>query len=121
MRLEAPITPVAKPRMTQQDKWMKRKCVVRYREFCNSLVLCANTQKFELHSGMHYRFWVPMPGSWSKKKKREMEGQPHRSRPDLDNYMKSVWDALCKEDSHIWQIGSAEKRWSRLGCIEIWS
>ena len=121
MILEAPIVPVAKPRMTQRDKWRSRDVVVRYRCFCDAARLYANQQNFVLSPGMYYRFWIPVPKSWSKKKKLKMEGTPHRQKPDLDNYIKAVWDALCREDSHIWSIGSAEKRWSKLGFIQIWS
>ena len=51
-----------------------------------------------------------MPKSWSKKKKAEMDGKPHQSRPDLDNMVKSL-DALVAEDSGIWDL-SAKKFWS---------
>ena len=120
MRLQLHITPVGKPRMTQRDKWQKRPAVMKYRAFCDQLRIGANQQKFELKPDMHYTFYMPMPKSWSKKKKQLMLGTPHRQKPDLDNLIKSVWDALCPEDAHIHSIGSAKKVWNRIGFIEIY-
>lgn len=39
-------------------------------------------------------FFVRMPASWSSKKKAGMYLMPCSSRPDLDNYVKAVLDAL---------------------------
>lgn len=49
-----------------------------------------------------------------------MESQPHQKRPDLDNYIKGLLDALCKEDNYIWNI-TAEKRYTQQGkgCVVI--
>lgn len=53
-------------------------------------------------------FWMPIPKSWSEKKKREYEGVPHISRPDLDNMTKLILDSLneiCwKDDSQIAEL-----------------
>ncbi len=38
--------------------------------------------------------YMPIPQSYSKKKKRELNGKPHISRPDTDNLVKAVNDAL---------------------------
>ena len=46
-----------------------------------------------------------------------MDGTIHQSRPDLDNYIKFVKDALLVEDSHIAVYGKMEKRWGREGQI----
>lgn len=39
-------------------------------------------------------FMVPMPKSWRKKKRLEMEGKPHENMPDWDNFSKQLFDAL---------------------------
>lgn len=49
-------------------------------------------------------FHIPMPPSWSKKKRAQMSGQPHRQKPDLDNLCKGVLDAVCESDAHIWDV-----------------
>lgn len=60
-----------------------------------------------------------MPPSWSKKKRLEMVGKPHRQRCDIDNLWKAAADALFTEDGAIWK-GSQEKRWTDgPGFVEI--
>ncbi len=111
-----PVAPVPKPRMTKSDKWKKRPCVVAYFAYKDKL----NAMGFECPMGAKIIFHMPMPNSWSKKKKDEHNGQPHQKRPDLDNLIKGVWDAIYKEDSHIWQV-DAEKRWAYMPAIEVQS
>lgn len=48
MRLVADVPPVAKPRMTQRDRWKERPRVVKYRRFCDALRGFANRQRFEM-------------------------------------------------------------------------
>lgn len=109
------ICPVAKPRMTRQDKWKKRPCVLKYRAFCDEL----NYLQFEIPAcGSHITFYLPMPKSWSKKKMAEMDGEPHQQTPDIDNLLKAVMDAIYKNDSHIWDC-RITKRWAYFGKITI--
>ena len=110
-----PVVPVPKPRMTQRDKWQKRPAVMRYRAFCDDLR--ARNCTFP-ESGSHVIFHMPMPASWSKKKRAEMLGQPHRQKPDVDNLTKAVLDAVLKDDSGVWDMRTT-KIWSDIGCIEI--
>lgn len=101
--------------MTQSDKWKKRPIVVKYWNWKSSL------QKYGINfdSGrVDVIFFVPMPKSWSKKKFLEMDGKPHQSRPDIDNYLKALFDAVCSEDSHIHTV-TAKKVWSTKGMIEL--
>jgi Holliday junction resolvase RusA-like endonuclease len=53
---------------------------------------------------LHMQFRVPMPSSWSKKKKKEHLGKPVSSRPDIDNYVKFILDAL---QGVVWNDDSA--------------
>lgn len=67
-------------------------------------------------------FQVPMPKSWSNKKKEAMLGKPHIQRPDLDNFIK-LWSDACNEilyndDSQIYQI-VATKVWAEKGGIHL--
>ena len=102
------ITPVPKPRQTRSDKWKKRPCVVRYRAFADECRLKGVT----VENGDSIKFFMPMPKSWSKKKKIEFKGKPHTQKPDLDNLLKALMDAVLKEDSIIHKLGSIEKVWS---------
>lgn len=59
-----------------------------------------------------------MPDSWSERKKQEHEGKPHKGRGDVDNFCKGLLDALYSDDSGVWSVW-IEKRWARVGGIEI--
>lgn len=109
------ITPVPKPRMTQRDKWQKRPAVLRYRAFCDE---CRLLGVVVPESGAHIVFNMPMPASWSKKKRAEMLGQPHQQRPDVDNLGKAIFDAVLPDDSVVWDIRMT-KVWAETGAIEI--
>jgi Holliday junction resolvase RusA-like endonuclease len=39
-------------------------------------------------------FYVPMPASWRPRKRREMIYTVHQNTPDLDNYLKQLYDAI---------------------------
>jgi Holliday junction resolvase RusA-like endonuclease len=114
-----PITPVAKPRMTQSDRWRQRDIVMRYRVFCDELRLKVGRHKFP--DRVELIFYMPMPTSWSKKKKERMNGTPHKVRPDRDNLEKAVMDALIQkpdDDARVWE-GHSAKYWSDEPGIEI--
>jgi Holliday junction resolvase RusA-like endonuclease len=113
------IDPVTKPRQTRSDKWKKRDCVVRYRQFADKLRLCANIAKFELADSFEIRFNIAMPKSASKKKSNELLNMPHQQKPDIDNLLKAVMDALKKDgDQSVYSV-MAVKYWSMVGSIEI--
>lgn len=68
------------------------------------------------------RAFFPIPSSFSKKKKEQLEGQPHCKLPDLDNCVKSVCDGLqgyvFENDSKIYRI-IAEKFYSSDPRVEV--
>ena len=116
--IDASIVP--KPRMTRADRWKTRPCVLRYWDFADVLRAAAAAQNFELGDRIKIEFHIAMPKSWSKKKRSEMEGRPHKNKPDLDNCIKSCADILKKEDKTIYEI-TATKSWSREPRIIIWN
>lgn len=90
---------------------------MQYRAFCDELRL--KTKGFRVPcQGLHVVFRLPMPPSWSKKKAVEMAGKPHKQKPDVDNMLKGFFDALCEDDSYIYDI-RASKFWDWKGSIEI--
>ena len=113
MRID--ITPVSKPRQTRADVWKQRPAVMRYRAFADELRL---KYRKDLPDSISLTFYIPMPKSWSKKKRSEMAGEPHRQRPDIDNCAKAVMDALSEEDCTVWRV-HASKYWAEEGAIEI--
>lgn len=109
------ITPVPKPRMTQGDRWSKRKPVLNYFAFKSECKLKGVTIP---ECNYHVIFVIPMPKSWSNKKRAEMKGKPHQQRPDKDNLEKGLLDAIFDEDCRVWD-GRATKIWGETGQIII--
>lgn len=110
------VTPIGKPRMTRSDKWKQRPAVMRYRFFCDDVRL----HDIRLpEAGAHVTFVIPMPQSWSKKKRAMMDGKPHQKKPDIDNLEKALLDALFDNDAHIWDLRKT-KIWGKEGAIIIW-
>ena len=111
------ITPVPKPRMTQRDKWQQRPAVLRYRAFADEV-----RAKIKLRDlppmPWHVVFVLPMPQSWSVKKRAMFDGQPHLTTPDRDNLDKAFCDAMWPDqDSHIWDQRTT-KVWGEMG--QVW-
>ncbi len=110
------ITPIAKPRMTRADQWRKRKCVMQYWAFKDQ---CKAKHLSFPPRGARIAFGLPMPASWSAKKRDLLDGNPHQSKPDLDNLLKGLADAVYEDDSVISSYAGIEKVWAREGFIEI--
>ena len=114
------INPCSKPRMTRADKWKKRQSVLKFFAFRDAVRQDESWKTFELldMDSFEIEFHVPMPKSWSKKKKIQFNGKPHQQRPDLDNYLKAWKDSVYEEDSVVWKI-HASKLWAETGYIKI--
>jgi len=113
------INPVAKPRMTQSDKWKKRPAVVKYWKYKDNLKLLCFLCRWKPSEELDITFVIPMPISWSKKKRVKYNDQPHKSRPDLDNLVKAFKDALLEEDSMVHTYENIKKVWGREGQIIV--
>jgi len=109
------ITPTGKPRMTQRDRWHKRPTTAAYWAYKAQVRLLGVTLP---ESGYHVTFVIPMPKSWSQKKRTQHDGQPHQQKPDKDNLEKALLDAIFDEDSRIWD-GRVTKIWGEKGQIII--
>lgn len=113
------IQPVPAPRMTRSDKWKKRKCVTEYFAFRNLFMVQARKQGFkQLPEILNVCFILPMPESWSQKKKNANLFMPHRQRPDRDNLLKGIMDAFKVDDGYCWD-GRTLKLWGYEPCIII--
>jgi Holliday junction resolvase RusA-like endonuclease len=84
--------------MSQRDKWQKRPVVMRYRAYADRVRAAAGTLPLEDPVAILVIAWLPMPKSWSRKRKEAMNGQFARDRPDWDNIGKAAADSLLKED-----------------------
>ncbi len=109
--LNIKIIPVSKPRMTRADTWKKRPCVTRYWAYKDELNEKIKELDIKVQDELFLEFYMPMPKSWSKKKKIDFLNKPHQQKPDIDNLVKGVMDAIFKEDSHVHTI-YAKKIWS---------
>lgn len=111
------IEPLAKPRMTRRDKWKKRPVVLKYFAFKDQIRLHGVTLP---EDGFKVIFRLPMPASWSMKKKTMLQDKPHRSKKDIDNLQKALFDSVYdgEDDGLIWNVW-AQKLWSVKGSIEI--
>ena len=78
-------------------------------EGCGRIFLRAT----QLPANVHLIYGIPNARSWSAKKKAEMNGQSHHSKPDKDNSTKAVKDVLCDDDSYVRRARLAEKRGAR--------
>lgn len=118
----ANVSPLGKPRMTAADKWKRRPCVMRYREYCDAMrasmrghaAMPAGADVMELRVVAH----VAMPATWSQRKKKMMNGNHHRTKPDADNILKGVADALFADDAGIVAM-SIEKFWAFEGSVIV--
>lgn len=112
------IEPCPAPRMTRADRWKKRPCVLRYFLWKDEIKRQCNQNGYTLTEKLNITFVVPMPESWSNKKRTIMNGQPHRQRPDRDNFLKAFQDAFDGDDGFVWD-GNTRKVWGIEGRIIV--
>lgn len=126
------VVPMGAPRMTELG-YLKKKTtnytpsekayldvVKNYFAYRNILLKQAQNMNFILGEYLDIVFFMPMPLSWSEKKKERMNGTPCKVKPDTDNLVKAIMDTFKKQDSDIW-YQKAEKRWADLGSILIFA
>jgi Holliday junction resolvase RusA-like endonuclease len=125
------VKPVGKPRMTRSDKWKlnpyhpdprrrQRPAVTQWFAFQTEIRNEARKQGLKLDATLPYLvFHLPMPDSWSKKKRLLMIGKPHQQKPDGDNLEKAVMDSLHANDCEVWDFRGKKKIWDTLGYIEV--
>lgn len=108
------VVPVGAVRMTKRDtiftnpnhpdpKKRQREAVARYFEFQNTVWQQYRDFKLALPDHFEIVFCVPMPSSWSDKKKTKFNRMPCKSRPDVDNYLKAFMDTIKIEDGSVWK------------------
>ena len=99
--------------MTYRDK--HRPIHKRYFKYCEDV------RKLKIsfpYKHAHIIFVLPMPGSWTKGKKKSLMGEYHQQTPDIDNLFKALADAIYKNDSHIADV-RISKIWGNKGAIII--
>ncbi len=110
------------PRAKLRPAGLKRLLrIEKYNNYKIELLAEAKRKQFVIPShGLSITFFVPMPKSWSQKKKNLHHGMLHQSQPDLDNFLKAFCDSLVAEDKYIAHYSGLCKRWVDLeqGWIE---
>lgn len=114
------VAPNTKPRQSSSDRWKKRKCVMQYRAFADTMRSQATMLNYHLTSPLIVEFHIPMPKSWGNKKRAEMDGKLHTQTPDCDNLCKAIGDTFLGQDNLISEI-HARKIWSTTGRIIIYA
>jgi Holliday junction resolvase RusA-like endonuclease len=111
----------------------RRRQLEKYFAYKQELAFVASKLGFQMPMG-HFAvcFYIPHPRTWRKWKINAYVGTPHRSKPDADNLLKGLFDALIpkkkrskgetgKDDKELWCY-SVFKFWCLPddGRIEIW-
>jgi Holliday junction resolvase RusA-like endonuclease len=108
MSYKIKIEPMGAVRMTRRGKFVN-KYAMNYLNYKKAIGLIVSSQhKGDLITGavgVSVKFIMPLPQSWTKKKRLEMEGKPHTSKPDIDNLLKGCFDSIngivFKDDNQV--------------------
>ena len=98
------VDPNTKPRMTRRDKWAKRKCVTDYWTWADGArAAWGKVEKVVLTqpTTLSIVAYFSIPESWSRHKKEQAKNMPHTVKPDGDNVMKALKDALFHNDQMV--------------------
>ena len=99
MTYTIPGTPISKPRMTSQGK--NKPGLKKYWNYAYKIKTICTKLPVDPKMVTVYAYF-PFPKSYSKKKRKELASKAHRVKPDCDNVLKGVMDALFKNDSGIY-------------------
>lgn len=97
-----PGPPCAKPRMTRRDKWKRRTCVMAYRSWADNARFAygiLNNTKVTLHrpTFLYVTAYFEIP----KSRHKITASDDHTVKPDADNILKAVCDALFENDQFV--------------------
>lgn len=105
------IEPMGAVRMTNRGKFVKGNAQ-RYLSYKKQIAWQLSAQ----HKGqpittacrVNIIFCMPIPASYSKKKKAELPGRPHDKKPDIDNLIKGAFDAangiIWADDNRVIEV-----------------
>ena len=124
-----PITPVAQPRhrVSARGGFARTYLPTKHPVHGYKLALQHAAREAGIHPSdgpltVGLVFYLPMPGSWSKKKRAALLHSPHCQKPDLDNLAKAVLDGLLPvigDDCKVWQFDVLRKLWAEHGGVGI--
>ncbi|MBL5767998.1 RusA family crossover junction endodeoxyribonuclease [Heyndrickxia sporothermodurans] len=126
-KLFIPIVPMGAVRTTQKQKFVDERAK-RYFTYKQHIALLAK-QHIKMPSAnpilADITFYMPIPNSWSQKKKERYNGAIHKSKPDIDNLIKGLFDSLnkiaWKDDNQVYEVHSKKIYSFNPGIgVEIW-
>ena len=107
VELLGPPIPTARPRVTRfkgtydpraKEKKLAQKIVAS--QWCREL--------FQKPISLDLKFLMPIPKTFSKKKRAQLIGSPHVKKPDTDNLIKFIMDSMSgivfKDDSCVYNL-----------------
>jgi Holliday junction resolvase RusA-like endonuclease len=127
IKLFIPIIPMGAVRTTQRQKFVDERAK-KYFTYKQQIALLVK-QHINTPTGRpilaDITFYMPIPMSWSLKKKERYNGAVHKSKPDIDNMIKGCFDALnkiaWKDDNQVYEVNSRKVYSFNPGIgIEIW-
>ena len=66
-------------------------------------------------------FYVPMPKSWRPKKRAEMLHTVHQNTPDLDNYLKQLYDSIMPRKNRLLkEKGTDDRKVYSYAAFKVW-
>jgi Holliday junction resolvase RusA-like endonuclease len=88
----------------------RKQQIVRSNAASEELRWVVARDKFSMGSNFIMVFMKHCPTSWKKGKRKPgkrdlMAWQPMKSRPDVDNFCKKIFDSLLQEDKEVWCVG----------------
>lgn len=110
------IEPMGAVRMTRKGKWVSE-AAQRYLTYKDKIGWDIRTQMCELETTkklvvVNVIFYMPIPNSWTKKQKTEAPGEYHTSKPDIDNLVKGLFDAvngiLWADDKQVVRVNATK-------------
>lgn len=111
------------PHILSEGGIKRKRRLERYNQYKVDFRELATRAGFEMPvAGWAWYFYLPMPKSWTKKKKEMMLGQFHCQKPDLGNLEKAGEDAMSVSDETVAQRSGHGKFWiaeGQQGYVEI--
>jgi Holliday junction resolvase RusA-like endonuclease len=111
-KLFIPILPMGAVRTTQRQKFSDKQ-YLKYAAYKMKIGLLAREVfniPLEWPISARVTFYMPIPNSWSQKKKDSKLGSFHTSKPDIDNLIKGLFDSLnkiaWKDDNQVCEVYS---------------
>lgn len=110
------------PHMLSEEGLKRKRQLERYNQYKDAVKALCDQAGFKMPvAGWAVYFFIPIPKSYSAKKRAQLHGQHHLLKPDIDNLMKAMFDSLSVDDQKVAHLSGVGKFWidAPVGYIEI--